>query len=131
MAGGNRTRFLESCNLSPTAERNQLRNLSVLFIWQCQSTTWPRIHAEELRLKAQRKGSRQEILRISELRNLLTLARDGLKVEAAEEEKGAWRKKFGAISILIPPMDMVPVITVGCFAGVRPDESARMEWEFD
>jgi hypothetical protein len=26
-------------------------------------------------------------------------------------------------------MDMLPIITVGCFAGVRPDESARTEWE--
>ena len=26
-------------------------------------------------------------------------------------------------------MDMVPIITVGCFAGVRPDESTRLEWE--
>jgi len=69
------------------------------------------------------------ILRISELRKLLTLVKDGFKVEAAEEEKAAWRKKFGSISILAPPMDMVPIITVGWFAGVRPDESARMEWE--
>ena len=26
-------------------------------------------------------------------------------------------------------MDMVPILAVGCFAGVRPDESARLEWE--
>jgi hypothetical protein len=26
-------------------------------------------------------------------------------------------------------MPMVPILTGGCFAGVRPDESARMEWE--
>ena len=26
-------------------------------------------------------------------------------------------------------MDMVPILAVGCFAGVRPDESARLEWQ--
>ena len=69
------------------------------------------------------------IVRISELRKLLTLAKGGFNVEAAEEEKAPWRKKFGSISIIVPPMDMVPILTVGCFAGVRPDESARLEWQ--
>jgi hypothetical protein len=45
------------------------------------------------------------------------------RVEAAEEEKVAWRKKFGSISILVQPTDIVAIITLGCFAGVRPDES--------
>ena len=65
--------------------------------------------------------------RIWTYRNRATLR--AIQVEAAGEEKAAWRRKFGAISILIPPMDMVPIITVGCFVDVRPDESARMEWE--
>jgi hypothetical protein len=26
-------------------------------------------------------------------------------------------------------MDTVPIVALGCFAGVRPDESARMKWE--
>ena len=32
-------------------------------------------------------------------------------------------------AILFPPMDMVPILAVGCFVGVRPDESARLEWQ--
>jgi len=66
---------------------------------------------------------------IPELRNLLTLAKGGFKVEAEEEEKTEWRRKFGAVSLSVPPKDMVPIIAVGCFVGVRPEESARLEWE--
>jgi integrase len=28
-----------------------------------------------------------------------------------------------------PPMDLVPIIAVGCFGGVRPEESARLTWD--
>jgi integrase len=122
-------RFLDSCNLSPTAERNQLRNLSVLFTWAVSKHHMAENPCRGIKVEGAKERQPPTILRISELRKLLTLAKDGFKVEAAEEEKAVWRKKFGSISILVPPMDMVPVITVGCFAGVRPDESARMEWE--
>jgi hypothetical protein len=89
----------------------------------------PENPCREIKVESAKEKKPPTILRISELRKLLTLAKDGFKIEAQEEEKAAWRKKFGAISILIPPMDMVPNITVGCFAGVRPYESVRMEWE--
>ena len=123
------SRFLDSCNLSPIAERNQLRNLSVLFTWAVSKHHMPENPCRGIKVESAKEKKPPTILRISELRKLLTLAKDGFKVEAQEEEKAAWRKKFGAISILIPPMDMVPIITVGCFAGLRPDESARLEWE--
>ena len=122
-------RFLDSCNLLPTAERNQLRNLSVLFTWAVSKHHMAENPCRGIKVESAKEKQPPTILRISELRKLLTLAKDGFKVEAAEEEKAAWRKKFGSISILVPPMDMVPIIMVGCFAGVRPDESARLEWE--
>jgi hypothetical protein len=122
-------RFLDSCNLSPTAERNQLRNLSVLFTWAVSKHHMAENPCRGIKVESSKERRPPTILRISELRKLLILAKQGFKVEAAEEEKAVWRKKFGSISILVPPMDMVPVITVGCFAGVRPDESARLEWE--
>ena len=122
-------RFLDSCNLLPTTERNQLRNLSVLFAWAVSKHHMAENPCRGIKVQSTKEKQPPTILRISELRKLLTLAKDGFKVEAAEEEKAAWRKKFGSISILVLPMDMVPIITVGCFAGVRPDESARLEWE--
>jgi hypothetical protein len=102
---------------------------SVLVTWAMSKHHMAENPCRGIRVESAKKGSRQGFLRISELRKLLALAKHGFKVEAAEEEKTAWRKKFGSISILVPPMDIVPIITVGCFADVRPDESARMEWE--
>jgi hypothetical protein len=45
-----------------------------------------------------------------------------------EDEKAAWRKKFASISPRSAD-DRCPALALGCFAGVRPDESARMKWE--
>ena len=122
-------RYLDSCNLSPTAERNQLRNLSVLFTWAVSKHHMAENPCRGIRVESAKERQPPAILRTSELRKLLALAKDGFKVEAAEEERIAWRKKFGSISLLVPPIDMVPIIAVGCFAGVRPYEAARMDWE--
>jgi integrase len=75
------------------------------------------------------KKSAVRILSIEEARKLLHLVAVGFKVEAEEREKSSWRGKFGALSLTVPPMDMVPIIAVGCFGGVRPEESARMTWD--
>ncbi len=96
---------------------------------RCQSTTWPRIHAGESKSKAPRKGSHQRSCGSPNVGSFSLLATTASRSKRRRRKKAAWRKKFGSISILIPPMDMVPIITVGRFAGVRPDESARMEWE--
>ena len=49
-----------------------------------------------IRVESAKERRPPTILRISELRKLLALAKGGFKVEAAEEEKTAWRKKFGS-----------------------------------
>jgi integrase len=79
--------------------------------------------------KSTTKRSVVRILSIEEARELLHLVAAGFKVEADEREKNSWREKFGAISLTVPPMDLVPVIAVGCFGGVRPEEPARMTWD--
>lgn len=107
-----------------------LRNLSVLFSWAVNKQ-----HMAEnpcLGIKVEESTTKKtaaRILSIAEARKLLHLATAGFKVEAEEKEKDLWREKFGAISLAVPPMDMIPILTVGCFAGIRPDESARMTWE--
>ena len=67
-----------------------------------------------------KKKSAVRILSVEEARKLLHLVAQGLTVEADEREKDSWRKKFGAISINVSPMDLAPVVTIGCFGGVRP-----------
>ena len=123
-------RFLNDCKLKPIGERNMLRNLSVLFSWAVNQQHMSEnpclgITVEESTTK---KGA-VRILLIEEARKLLLLVAGGFKVEAGEREKDFWREKYGAVSLTVPPMDMVPMIAVGCFGGVRPEESARMTWE--
>ena len=123
-------KFLNACNLNPMGERNMLRNLSVLFSWavnQHHMTENPCLGmtVEE----STTKKSAVRILSIEEARKLLHLVAVGFKIEAEEREKSSWRKKFGALSLTVPPMDMVPIFAVGCFGGVRPEESARMTWD--
>jgi hypothetical protein len=94
---GESARFLDSWNLSP-CQANQLVTFPLLFM-AVSKHHMPRIHAEGW-VESARKASAR-ILRISELRNLLLLP--GQPQGEAAERKG-WRKKFSAISILIPPM---------------------------
>jgi len=123
-------KFLNECKLKPVGERNMLRNLSVLFSWAVNQQHMSEnpclgITVEESTTK---KGA-VRILLIEEARKLLHLVAGGFKVEAGEREKDFWREKYGAVSLTVSPMDMVPMIAVGCFGGVRPEESARMTWE--
>lgn len=123
-------KFLNDCSLKPVGERNMLRNLSVLFTWavnQHHLAVNPCIGmtVEE----STTKKAAVRILSIEEARKLFHLVKTGFKVEADENEKELWRDKFGAVSLTVPAMDMAPLVAVGCFAGVRPEESILMTWD--
>ena len=123
-------RFLNDCKLNPMGERNMLRNLSVLFSWAVNQHHMAENPCLGMTVEeSTTKRSVVRILSIEEARELLHLVAAGFKVEADEREKNSWREKFGAISLTVPPMDLVPIIAVGCFGGVRPEESARMTWD--
>jgi integrase/recombinase XerD len=124
-------RFLNECRLKPVGERNMLRNLSVLFSWAVNQHHMAENPCLGMTVEESTvKKSAVRILSIEEACRLLHLAATGFKVEAADErEKDLWREKFGAVSLAVPPMDMVPIIVVGCFGGVRPEESAHMTWK--
>ena len=123
-------KFLNDCKLKPVGEKNMLRNISVLFSWAVNQQ-----HVVEnpcLGITVEESTTKKaavRILKIEEARKMLHFLATGFKVEADEKEKDAWREKFGSISLTVPPMDMVPIIAVGCFGGVRPEESARLRWE--
>jgi integrase len=123
-------KFLNECKLKPIGERNMLRNLSVLFTWavnQHHMAENPCLGMTVEESAVRKSGVR--ILSIEETRKLLHLASIGFKIEAEEHEMGLWRKKFGAVSFTVPPLDMIPIITVGCFGSIRPEESARLTWD--
>lgn len=123
-------RFLNECNLKPLGERNMLRNLSVLFSWAVNQH-----HMAEnpcLGMKVEEstvKKAAVRILSLEETRKLFYLVSTGFKVEAKEQEKPSWREKFGAVSLAVAPMDLVPIMAVGSFGGLRPEESARLTWD--
>ncbi|MDD5198993.1 MAG: hypothetical protein PHC88_04260 [Terrimicrobiaceae bacterium] len=122
-------KFLNDCSLQPAGERNMLRNLSVLFSWAVKQHHLAANPCLGMTVEeATTKKAPVRILFIEEARKLLHLVTTGFKVEAEENEKELWRGKFGAVSMTVPPMDMVPMMVVGCFAGVRPEESALMTW---
>lgn len=122
-------KFLNDCSLQPTGERNMLRNLSVLFTWAVNQHHMAANPCLGMSIEeSTTKKAPVRILSIEETRKLLHLVTAGFKVEATEGEKDLWRQKFGAVSLTVPSMDLVPVIVVGCFAGVRPEESALMTW---
>ncbi|MBN8711371.1 MAG: hypothetical protein J0I10_18465 [Verrucomicrobia bacterium] len=122
-------RFLNECKLKPVGERNMLRNLSVLFSWAVNQHHMAENPCLGMTVEESTvKKSAVRILTIEEARKLLHLVAKGFKAEARVEEKGVWREKFGAVSLAVSPMDMAPIIAVGCFGGIRPEESARLKW---
>ncbi|MEO6847154.1 MAG: hypothetical protein ABI254_07840 [Chthoniobacterales bacterium] len=121
--------FLDDCMLQPVGERNMLRNVSVLFGWAVDQEHMVENPCLGMAVEqSTTKKAAVRILSIAEVRKLFHLVVFGFKAEAADEEKEAWRKKFGAVSLTVPATDLLPMMAVGCFAGVRPEESARMTW---
>ena len=123
-------KFLNNCKLKPVGERNMLRNLSVLFTWAVNQHHMAENPCLGMPVdESAKKKSTVRILSIEEARKLLHLVATGFALEADEHEKDAWRERFGAISINVPAMDLAPILAVGCFGGIRPEESARMTWD--
>jgi integrase len=123
-------RFLNDCKLKPVGERNMLRNLSVLFSWAVNQHHMAENPCLGMAVdESTKKKSAVRILSIEEARKLLQLVAEGFSVAAREHEKNSWREKFGALSINVSPMDLAAIIAVGCFGGVRPEESARITWD--
>lgn len=122
--------FLNACGLKSVGERNMLRNLSVLFAWavdQHHMADNPCLGIKVTESTTKRAGVR--ILSIGELRKMIDLVANGFEVAAEEHEKDAWRKKYRRTVFRISAMEMAPILCVGCFGGVRPEESVRMTWE--
>lgn len=122
--------FLNDCGLKPIGERNMLRNLSVLFAWavrQHHMVENPCLGMAVEKATVKKTGVR--ILSVSEARRLFHLVMHGFEVKASKGEEEAWRRKFGSVSMKVAPMDMTPIIALGAFAGLRPEESARTTWK--
>jgi integrase/recombinase XerD len=121
--------YLAHCDLQPLGERNQLRNLSVLFSWAQNKGRVAGNPCAGIKSEGSSEEKPVRILTISEVKKMLSLAKEGFVIRSTEEQKKTWRKKFKAQSITVPAGELVPEIAIGCFAGLRPHETERLEWE--
>ena len=120
-------RFLSGCDLEPQGEGNELRNLSVLFSWAVQFHHMTVNPCKGIQTEESGEKEPPRVLTIREVKELIDLALTEIK-EPIRVGKGKSGK--GKMSIItVYPGDLIPWLTVGLFAGIRPDETLRLDWE--
>ncbi len=98
-----------------------LRNLSVLFSWAVQFHDMTENPCKGIETEESGEKGSPRVLTIKEIKELLDLA--------LTEIKEPLRVAKGKVSIIsVHPGDLIPWLTIGLFAGVRPDETLRLDW---
>lgn len=114
-------KFLSDCDLKPEGERNMLRNISVLFSWAVDHQYLTENPCSGIKVEAEKSDEPVRILTIKEAEHLLKSASTALSLPL---KTGKDRIE----TITVQPGDLIPWLTVGMFAGVRPDEAKLLEW---
>jgi integrase len=114
-------KFLSDLKLKPQGEANMLRNLSVLFSWAVQFHHMTENPCEGIETDESGEKGWPRVPTIKEIKEFLDLA--------LTEIKEPLRVGKGKVSIIsVHPGDVTPWLTIGLFAGVRLDESLRLDW---
>lgn len=125
--------FLNHCDLAPEGEHNMLRNLSVLFSWARKQHKIAANPCSGMANYESEEKPPARILTIEELKALFRLAENGFPIQAPAKDdpkaRRRWERRYGSISFLAPPFELIPWLGLGCFAGLRPEESERLIWE--
>ena len=114
--------YLNHCNLKPKGEDNEKRNLSVLFGWGVQNHY---ISANPCKGIASEGKDEEEnppnVLTIGQVIQILALAQKEIvqPLKVAKDE---------IADVKVPAWDLIPYLTIGLFAGYRPEETRRLEW---
>ena len=114
-------KFLSHCDLKPQGERNMLRNISVLFSWAVDHQYLTENPCSGIKVQAEKSDEPVRILTIKEAEHLLKSALTTLSLPL---KTGKDRIEI----ITVQPGDLIPWLTVGMFAGIRPDEAKLLEW---
>jgi integrase len=114
-------KFLSDCDLNPEGERNMLRNISVLFSWAVDHQYLKENPCSGIKVEAQKSDEPVRILSIKEAEHLLKSALTTLSLPLKTGKERIEK-------ITVQPGDLIPWITVGMFAGVRPEEAKLLEW---
>jgi len=115
--------YLNHCNLKPKGEDNEKRNLSVLFGWAVQNHY---IAVNPCKgIASQNKDEEEKppnVLTIEQVVELLALAQKEIvqPLKVAKDE---------IADVTVPAWDLIPYLTIGLFAGYRPEETRRIDWD--
>lgn len=114
-------KFLTECDLSLSAEKNMLRNLSVLFSWAVQHHYMTENPCAGMKVEQSISEEPPRILSIPEAKKLLALAQQPL-----EAHLKVGKDKVSLIKV--EPGELIPWLTLGMYAGLRPEETKRLDW---
>jgi hypothetical protein len=109
-------RYLTARNLNAQGERNELRNLSVLFSWAVQHHHMPANPCSGIKVEDSPSEEPVRVLSIAEIKHLLELAQKELQ---ATLKVGKTKMSL----IKVHPGELVPWFVLGLFAGLRPEET--------
>jgi len=114
-------KYLTALKLNPKGEPNELRNLSVLFSWTVQHHHMPANPCSGIKIEHSPSEEPVRVLSIAEIKHLLHLAHQELQ---ATLKVGKTKKSL----IKVHPGELVPWLVLGLFAGLRPEETRRLDW---
>ena len=114
-------RYLTARKLNPQGERNELRNLSVLFSWTVQHHHMPANPCSGIKVEDSPSEEPVRVLSIAEIKHLLELAQ--MELQATLK---VGKTKMSVIKVY--PGELVPWFVLGLFAGLRPQETVRLDW---
>ena len=115
-------KFLTECKLKPKGENNMRRNLSVFFSWALDHHYMTENPCKGIKVEKSDNEEPPRILSIAEVVHLLKLAQQKVQTPLM-----AGKGKPSIVTVY--PGDLIPYLAVGLWAGVRPEESIRMEWQ--
>jgi hypothetical protein len=114
-------RYLTARKSNPQGERNELRNLSVLFSWTVQHHHMTANPCSGIKVEDSPSEEPVRVLSIAEIKHLLELAQ--MELHATLK---VGKTKMSVIKVY--PGEMVPWFVLGLFAGLRPEETLRLDW---
>ena len=114
-------KYLTSRYLNPDGEDNEHGNLSVLFSWAVRHNYMAANPCAGIKIETSTNDEPVRILSIAETKHLLGLAQKDL-----EAHMKVGKTKVSLIKVAAG--DLVPWLTIGLFAGLRPEETRRLDW---
>ena len=115
-------RFLAECKLKPKGESNMKKNLSPLFSWAVGFHYMTENPCKGIKTEDNGPRKPPRILTIPEVRKLLETAQKDI-VRHLRVGKDSYD------DVHVFPGDLIPWITLGLYAGLRPDEAKILLWE--